>query len=195
MKLRHQSLPARSGFTLIELVIVLVLITIMTAMIIPEMRGTYEGELLRSTSRELVRGLSLAHSQSITLNQRHRLVIDREKNRCRVERFARGEEEGNGYVPVRGLPGAEAALSDKITIEMKAPGEAADGEGSAVNGPGDPPSVTTAFPGMAVEFLPDGTAQAMEIHLRDRGGFGYALRVSPITARVKVVELERRGGD
>src|SRR5262249_50314579 len=40
------------AFTLVEMMVVVVLIAILTAMIIPEMKGTYEDAFLRSTSRE-----------------------------------------------------------------------------------------------------------------------------------------------
>ncbi|MDB6077847.1 MAG: hypothetical protein JWO82_1594, partial [Akkermansiaceae bacterium] len=40
---------------------------------------------------------------------------------------------------------------------------------------------------------PDGTADAWEIHLRDRAGFQLALRINPITASVHIVELEHKG--
>src|SRR5436190_209940 len=66
---------ARRGFTLIELMVVVVLIGIVTAVIIPEMKGTYEDALLRSTSRELVNTFKLAYSRAVTLNQIHRVRL------------------------------------------------------------------------------------------------------------------------
>ena len=44
----------------------------------------------------------------------------------------------------------------------------------------------------AFHFYPDGTASAREIELRDRDGFGVLLRIHPTTARVDLVDLERR---
>jgi hypothetical protein len=44
----------------------------------------------------------------------------------------------------------------------------------------------------AIVFYPDGTADAREILLQDRDGFRLALRINPTTARVQIVELERR---
>src|SRR6185503_4211867 len=51
----------RPGFSLIELMVVIVLIGIMAAMIVPEMKGTYEEALLRATSRRLVDVFHLAY--------------------------------------------------------------------------------------------------------------------------------------
>ena len=42
-------LKDRSAFTLIELMLVCLLIAILTAIIIPEMKGTYQDALLRSS--------------------------------------------------------------------------------------------------------------------------------------------------
>ena len=68
--------PNLAAFTLIELMVVMVLIGIMTAMILPEMKGTYEDALLRSTSRELVSVCSLASSHAVSVNQAYRLRLD-----------------------------------------------------------------------------------------------------------------------
>ena len=43
-----------------------------------------------------------------------------------------------------------------------------------------------------IVFYPDGTADAREIRLEDRQGFRLALRINPTTARVRIVELERK---
>lgn len=74
-----------AGFTLVELMVVLVLIAIMSAVMIPEMKGTYEDSLLRSVGRNFTSAISLAYSRSVTLNQVHRLRIDPEENTYYVE--------------------------------------------------------------------------------------------------------------
>ena len=178
-----------NAFTLIELVVVLVLIGIMAAVIVPEMRGTFEGEVLRSTSRNLANALGLAYSQSVSLNQRHRLVIDTEKSRYRIERLSRSEEEGSGFVPLQNVSGAEGRLDERIRIEVHEP--ASNGEEEGRNNAMMAQPDAEPQPRNSVTFMPDGRAQAAEIRLRDRTGFGLALRVNPITARVRVVELKR----
>jgi type II secretion system protein H len=196
MRLQPPVTDRARGFTLVELMVVLVLIAVLTAVMIPEMRGTFEGEQLRASSRELIRGLSIAHSQSITVNHPHRLVIDAAQNRYRVERLARSSEEGGGFVPVRSVAGAEGALHQHITIELRPP-PGVDGElelaGAAPMELRRSEADNASAPN-SIRFFPDGTAEGAELHLRDRGGFGLALRLNPITARVRVVELERRRG-
>ena len=66
----------RAAFTLIELMTVLVLIAILSAMIIPEMKGTYGDALLRSSGRDLMNVIELASSRAVSLNQTLRLKVD-----------------------------------------------------------------------------------------------------------------------
>jgi type II secretion system protein H len=191
-------LAAQRGFTLIELMVVFVLIGILTAMILPDMRSTYEDALLRSTGRTLVELCEFAHSRAITLNQLHRIRLDLTKARGFVESAA--PDSGARFVPVEDMPGGDAALDRRISVAVRkgiaAPdasasetpdGEAPAGEmalSSAEFGPG-PEEPNT------VVFYPDGTADAAELLLRDREGFQLALRINPVTARVQIIELGR----
>src|SRR5436190_15904466 len=89
----HSPLPrmgsGKFGFTMIELMVVIVLIGIMTAMILPEMKGTYEDALLRSETRKLADVFSLANSRAITLNQQQRVRIDAKNGRYSIESASR----------------------------------------------------------------------------------------------------------
>src|SRR5207245_6038186 len=59
----------RGAFTLTELVVVLVIMGIMAAMIIPQMQGTYEDALLRSSSRKMISALRLTYAHAVSKNQ------------------------------------------------------------------------------------------------------------------------------
>ena len=179
------------GFTLIELMVVIVLIAIMTAMILPEMKGTYEDALLRSTARKLVDVCSLANSRSITINQAHRVRLDRKNGRYFIERATRegGKREGSAHE--REIIGGEGTIDTRISIELRSVAEdSADPmERKTPSAPGDDSRKRGTAD--SISFYADGTADAQELLLRDRQGFRLALRINPITARVHIVELER----
>ena len=161
--------PKTSAFSLVELMVVVVLLVILTALIVPEMRGTFEDAVLRSTSRKLVSAMNLAHSRAITLQQVHRVMLDAGSSRFVVERAARADEQA-GYVTIEDAPGGAGDLDKRITIEIHRDGEETPNR---------------------VSFYPNGTADAAEIILRDREGFRVGLRINSITARVTAHELGR----
>lgn len=178
------TIPRKFGFTLIELMVVIVLIAITTALIIPEMKGTFEDALLRSTARKLVDVCSLANSQAITVNQLHRVRLDKINGRYFVERARHEGEAGSGLVREREITGGKGNIDTRITIEIRKPAEDSP-EASASPDAKDRKADDT------ISFYADGTADAQEILLRDRQGFRLALRINPITARVHIIELER----
>src|ERR1043166_4528082 len=183
-------LSGRAGaFSLIELLVVVILIGIMTALIIPEMRGTYQDALLRSTARKLMDAFGLAGSGAITMGQLHRVRLDRQRHRYLIERNPRDRESGASLIDARDFPGCEGELDARIKIEVHKLSEDADPEQS-----GGPASASNAEPPRrdeTISFYADGTADGTEILLRDRDGFRLALQINPTTARVRILELGR----
>jgi Tfp pilus assembly protein FimT len=170
-----------------EVMVVVLLIGIMTAMILPEMKGSYEDALLRSTSRELVNACHLAYSRSVSFNQSHRVRIDSANGRYIVERQVR-DRSGENFVPLRDVPGGEGNLDTRITISFHAAGEltATDLESPTTNRESESPAPLLD---PTITFNADGTADARDVLLRDRQGFQLLLRINPTTSRVKVVEV------
>jgi general secretion pathway protein H len=152
------------GFTLIELMVVIVIIAIMSAVIIGEMGGTFHDALLRSTGRQLLSVFSLASSRAIAQDRTHQVRFDRATGRYELDTRRRGE-----FVPVESVGGSRGTIDSHIVLRFH-------GEGSKDT----------------VSFYPDGTADQQEIELRDPEGFGLALRVNPVTSRVQLIELERQ---
>jgi type II secretion system protein H len=179
----------QAGFTLLELMVVCVIIGIMTAMILPEMRGTYEEAILRSSGRELINVFQLARSRAIVTRQPHRVRFDRKVQRCRLERAAQPGEVGSGYVPAEAELRGAGALDRRISIEIrrsKAMDVTGEADGLAPNAAGD--GSWNAAPPDAIGFYPDGTADAGDIVLRDRLGSRLVLRINAVTARVQVID-------
>jgi type II secretion system protein H len=181
-----------SAFTLLELMVVIVLIGILTAAILPEMRGTYQDALLRSTSRELINVFGLASSRAVSLNQVHRVRLDEKTGHYQLERRVRNRKTGEEFAPVEDDFGSHGELDTRISILIHPPGESVPAE--PTEEPAPPP---TEAPGPAdqlntIAFYPDGTTDGGDIQLQDRDGFRFVLRLNPVTARVHVVELARQ---
>ena len=176
------------GFTLIELMVVITIIGIMTAMMIPEMKGTFQDALLRSTSRELINVFDLAYSRAVSLNQMRRVRLDEKTGRYLVEKQVT-ENGQDSFVPADDVPGSKGELDSRIAVEFHQPGEMSPVADAATEAPvaGDDAG------GVVISFYPDGTADAGDFTLRDRAGFRLMLHINPVTARVHVVELKREG--
>lgn len=187
---RRRQLKFRTaGFTLVELLVVIVLIALLSALIVPAMKGTFEAEMLNSTSRRLRQALGIAYRESVTSRQPHRLRLDTTRGRFLIERRALPGDSDSGFVPVENVSGAKGALDRRIRItleEIEEPPADENQEPAAEEPRG---AATTAAD--TILFQPDGTTEKREIRLRDRQGFGVALRLNPITSRVKLVPLNR----
>jgi hypothetical protein len=176
--------------------VVMVLIGILTAMIIPEMKGTFQDALLRSTGRELVNVFSIAYSRSVSLNQIHRVRLDPANGRYMIEKAVgtgraalRAAGQSEDFIPIQDVPGSQGTLDSRISIQIRPVIE------MPMNSSGEParsePMTGAEEPVDAISFYPDGTADGRELVLRDRDGFGLSVRISPITARVELSALER----
>ena len=177
----------RRAFTLIELMIVIVLVGILAAMIIPEMKNGYQDALLRSTGRTLVNAFNIASSRAVSLNQLHRVRLDAATGRYVIEKRIRETTQGDEFSALKDVSEGEGAIDPRITIHVRSLDEAAAtpaklaGESS---GEGAPVAES-------IVFNADGTSDAMELVLRDKQGYRLSLRINPITSHVKVAELER----
>jgi type II secretory pathway pseudopilin PulG len=169
----------------------MILIGILTAMILPEMKGTFEEALLRSSSRELVNVFDLAYSRAVSLNREHRVHFEPRTGRYWIE--TKDRANAPEFVPLRDVPGAQGKLDSRVTLQVRQLSDGAEDSPQDLGGspqPVEPPSITR-YKGETLTFHPDGTADAGEVILRDRDGFRLALRLNPITARVRVLEIAR----
>ncbi|HEX3626050.1 MAG TPA: prepilin-type N-terminal cleavage/methylation domain-containing protein [Verrucomicrobiae bacterium] len=189
MKFRLPNQKRRSAFTLMELMVVCVLIAILAAVMIPEMRGSYQDAQLRATSRKVMDALDLAYSRAVTLDQEDRVRLDTRAGRYVIEWHV--EEQGqDSFEALKDVAGAAGELDKRISIEVRNASEDSTNETSEAM-----PSVAAGADQIAentISFYSDGTADDREVILRDPEGFRVGLQINPITARVKVIELERR---
>ncbi len=189
-RIMQQARPGVSAraFTLVELMVVIVLIGIMTAMILPEMKGTYEDALLRSTSRDLVSVCDLAASHAVSLNRPLVLRFDLHAGRYSIEPPSLGNR-AEASPPLRDIPGGQGQWDTRISVEVHQMNEDSAAELGQGAAPGTAGRIQSGRRDQGIAFYPDGTADASEIMLRDRAGFRLALRINPITAQVRIIEL------
>jgi type II secretory pathway pseudopilin PulG len=171
--------------------VVVTIIGIMTALIIPEMRGTYQEALLRSTSRDLINVFDVTYSRAVSLNQVRRFRLDEKTGRYLVEKqvYQDGRE---AFVPVKDA-GCSGEVNPKISVAFHGPDEltGSDEEPAAAPQKDDRDDQPPAE-GTTISFYPDGTADSGVLELTDRDGFRLALKINPITARIQVEELARQ---
>jgi len=160
----------QAGFTLIELMVVLILIGIFSGLMLSQMRGTYEDALLRSTSRKIISAANLASSKAVTLNQTHSLWLDTASGRLRIQTDREDP------------PIEEENLDSRIRIDLRDTIAEANEEA-------DEPRVEQKQKAFErIDFFPDGTATGREIALRDRMGVELLLRINPVTGRIRILE-------
>ncbi len=173
-----------SAFTLMELMIVILLIGIMAAIIVPEMRGSFEESLLRSSGRKLADAFNLASSRAVTMNRVHRVRLDTATGRYVIEKQVAETGEPGDFEPATDMDGSAGEIDSRILIAVH-PLDMSSGSEESNE---EPPLKDPARDGIA--FYTDGTADACEIVLHDRMGFQLALQVNPNTARAHFVEKE-----
>ncbi len=171
--------------------VVMLLIGILSAMILPEMKGTFGDALLRSSGRELVNVFSIAYSRAVSLNQTHVVRFDLQNRKYSLEGRVRGQGIRTEFAPLKDVTGTSGHLDERIVIELQKSDET-----GAQNGETQIKREAAAETGQTrpdfVTFYPDGTADAAEVLLRDQAGYGLRLRIDPVTARVEVDEVPRK---
>lgn len=176
-----------SAFTLIELMVVIVLVAIMTALIIPEMKGTFQDALLRSSGRQLIEVFNLANSRAVSLNQIQRVRMDAKAGRYSIEEQA-GPGSGEGLSPVRDISGGTGTLDERISLDMRKGNSSGSDAPDGADSPATNEQDTSLDALDTISFYPDGTAEAAELQLRDQSGLRLTLRINPVTARVQIIE-------
>ena len=176
------------GFTLMEMMIVMVIASIMTVLMIPEMKGSYEEALLRSNARKLGAAFKAAYSGAITTHKQHRVRINQEDSKLIVE--VRTAEIDAPYMPLKQFDRRTSQLHPSVSLRFHKPK-------SDFNGQDLPPVPATNLEndedhakGIFL-FQPDGTCKGSDIELRDRMGFGLLVHLNAITSRVQFNPLER----
>lgn len=160
---------------------VILVITVVSAMVIPELRGSLDEALLRASARQITGACDVAYTRAVAAGRTHHLRLDPATGRYHVESDpAPGPGRAAGKVDA---PDASGTLDPRVTVRLVNAG--------APDSPVTPPRPPGGADANAVGFHADGTADPAEFLLQDRSGFRLALRINPVTARVRVRDLGR----
>jgi prepilin-type N-terminal cleavage/methylation domain-containing protein len=107
------------GFTLLELIVVLTIITIISASVIPVFNGTFAGVQNSHAMRDFLASLRYAQERAITETREFRVIMDPDNNCYYTARFVNMDKDKKNFAP------AEDRLSRKVflpkNVEMKTP--------------------------------------------------------------------------
>jgi len=172
------------GVTLIELIAVITVISILALMVVPEFTGTHQFVLLRSNARNIISILNLAYSQAVTQGRVHRVCFDQNSHKCWLE----SKDDKQGFLPVSSITGSACKIEGKTQIQVHSLGDDNTNETFSSNFNPQHDSLNSS----CIYFQPDGTSERREIVLTGVEGLSLALRINPITSRVKIIDLTGR---
>lgn len=156
----------RSGFTLIELMVVLVLLSLTAALIVPRLPST-EAMELKSSARSLASLLRYLGERSIGSKNIYRLHINFKENSIKVTRkLANGDE-----IPPEDPLLSRKALAEGIVItDLQSPrlGTVAEGE-------------------VLIDFGAAGLSEFLTLHLHSPKGESFTVTGYPQGGKVKVL--------
>lgn len=191
--------PGRAGFTLIELVAVVVIILLVSTIVLPNL-GLRAGASARDEAGELAAALEFARQRSVVTGRRHQVMLDLDAQTWWVEAE---EEEPPAVAPdaaATAAPGQLPRWSDLSELPL-APPPRAELRFDPLPGPlGRPTPVRSQVALGAVEtaagvvergrvairFAEDGAAEATSVQLVDEGGGELDVQVAPLLDTVRI---------
>ena len=163
----------RSGFTLIELILVMIVIFTLATIIAPRFTDSFPSLQVRTSTERLFAWARKARADAAITGSRQRLVMDSAKKTFWVEYEARPIKEPGKFTKLSGAWG-EGALPDEVAFET-------------IDGPEtDPGNSSIRY----LEFRPDGTSADATIILSNVNGDRQTLRVEAATSKVYIEQAK-----
>jgi type II secretion system protein H len=180
-----------TGFTLLELMVVIAVLGILATLVVPQFQGTFEDARLKAAARELLAVLKLARSEAVSLQEVVCLCIDPAENKYWLEAPSGqggGAGQGEAMEPLMHVPGSSGRVQAQISLTTME--EDRGGLRGAAERPRRPPrGDVSRFLPERILFRPDGTADGASILLRNPGGPALVLRIHAVTGRVRTEVL------
>jgi type II secretion system protein H len=159
----------QSGFTLIELILVMVVIFTLATIVAPRFSDSFPSLQVRTSAERLFAWARKARTDAALTGCRQRLLMDSSKKKFWIEVEARPLKEPGKFTKLSGA-WEEVQLPDEVLFELI--------EGAET----DPGTSALRY----LEFRPDGTSTEATIILSNENGDRQTLRVEAATSKIYI---------
>lgn len=159
------------GFTLMELMIVVVIIAVMMAVILPSLRGVAENNRLRGSVRELMSLMKYARSEAVFNARTTEVFLDTEKRQYWLDLRTPDPKTGK-YNP----KGKRTTMERKRTLENDVWFGNVEAQNNNIIDGGI----------IAIDFYPDGSASPSLITVKNTKEVNYTLEVLKSTGMIEM---------
>lgn len=166
---KGQGRQKQKGFTLVELLIVIVILGVMIGLVIPTL-GEMTGANLRRSARHLTGMIRFLRDDALAKKAVYRLRFDIQNGRYWAEALTVTPEGVAEFKRLQSAISTDAGLAGQTSFR-----------GVTAGGHPDDPYIL---------FTPDGWVESASLHLRDGNGKDFTLIVKPLTG-----DTELREGD
>ena len=187
----------RAGFTLIEILAVVLILALVAAFVVPNMSG-FRMRALRGEAQQLAAHLELARQRAIVTGVPHRVWLEIDQAEYRLEWLA--EDPETVELTSAETPSEELDLNGNTPLELSAPPtpvldyQPIPGNFGRTQVVADPfyfeavetPTERITRGEVSIEFARDGSADYTEIYLQDAQGDHLTLDVHPLDDRVRI---------
>lgn len=172
-----QRIDLRQGFTLIELIVIMVIIGIMTVLALPYFSGLFYETKLSSTVQDIVKTFSYAHYRAVNEGLNCYVSFDLDKRRYWLSEEKRS---GNAYEDEE-EKGKELFKVGNVRYLTSGIGISAIVTAGGMRATGGQQRII---------FRPDGTSGESLLYLKDKKGNIYTILLVGTTSQVKTFDYE-----